>query len=58
MQPLLEIIHKIENKEIQREYLLKLKELIDQEENQSHIEPYNLQEIFNRFKTSNNKITV
>ena len=54
MKPLIEIIDKIKDESIQREYLLKLKEIIDQKENQDKIKPYNLQEIEN----SNNKVTI
>ena len=46
---MINIIDKIKDEEIQREYLLKLKEIIYQQENQEKVEPYNLQEIFNRF---------
>ena len=45
LKPSIEIIDKIIDEEIQREYLLKLKELIDQKENRNQIEPSNLQEL-------------
>ena len=41
-----------------KEYLLKLKEIIDQKDNQEKIKPCNLQENFNKSKNSINKVVI
>ena len=46
---LLDIIDKIQDEDIKRQYLLKLKELILSEEKQKDVDSYNLKDILKRF---------
>ena len=44
------LIDKLNYNNVKQDYLLKLKDKVIQEENFKNIEPFNLKEVFNRFK--------